>query len=175
MEGMKTPAVLRVQLQLPAIVVTPTLRSEMSSPNRSASAATKCHNRVLAVMAHVPRYSFRGTSRLAADTGVSKSTISHLVRGLNIPLYPTARQAVKSLELHLGRPLDLDEVISLDGVYPTASVCKLCGCSGCLPDSIYEADGSRKPAYDYVVPGHWTGDVDEFKLRQQPTEDPGTE
>lgn len=147
----------------------------MSNPDPSGNAATKCHNRISAIMAHITRYSFRGTSRLAADAGVSKSTISHLVRGLNNPLYITARRIVKCLEFQLGRSLHPDEVFSLDGSYPTASVCQLCGCKACLPDSIYENDGSRKKGFEDVVPGLWTGDVDEFKgSGLAEAEDPGT-
>lgn len=131
-------------------------------------------------MAHVPRYSFRGTSRLAADAGVSKSTISHLARGLNNPLYITVRQVVKCLEFQLGHVLHCDEVVSLDGKYSTSSVCQLCGfiCGrkGCLPDSVYEEDGSRKRGFESLVPGTWTGDVDEFKKSAvSESEDPGTE
>lgn len=152
----------------------------MSNPDRSATASTKCQNRILAIMAHITRYSFRGTTRLAADAGVSKSTISHLLRGLNNPLYITVRQVVKCLEFQLGRVLHCKEVMSLDGKYPTASVCQLCGfiCGrrGCLPDSLYESDGSRKKGFESVVPGQWTGDLDEFKSpAKADPEDPGTE
>lgn len=135
----------------------------MSNPNRSANAATKCHNRIQAIMAHTTRYSFRGTSRLAADAGVSKSTLSHLNRGLQSPLYTTVARVVKCLGFQLGRKLEIDEVISPDGTYPTPSVCQLCRCLGCLPDSVYETDGARKRELDSVVPGLWTGDIDEFK------------
>ena len=114
-------------------------------------------------MVHITRYSFRGTSRMANDAGVAKSTISHLVRGLGNPMYITARRVVKCLEHHLGRRLHADEVFSLDGHYPTLSVCNLCGCQGCLPDSLFNDDGSRKAEFEAIVPGHWTGDVDEFK------------
>lgn len=126
-------------------------------------------------MAHITRYSFRGTSRLAADAGVSKSTISHLVRGLNNPLYITVRQVVKCLEFQLGSELDLDEVMSLNGRYPTLPVCKLCRCKGCLPDCIFEEDGSRKKGFENVVPGLWTGDFAEFANGYRPVGDPGTE
>lgn len=148
----------------------------MSNPDRSANAATKCHNRILAIMSHITRYSFRGTSRLAADAGVSKSTISHLVRGLQIPLYITARRVVKCLEFQLGRSLQSDEVISLDGSYPTPSVCELCRCRGCLPDAIHDEDGSRRARFEDTVPGLWTGDVNEFKIAEEAEpRDPGTE
>jgi uncharacterized membrane protein len=48
-------------------------------------------------------------------------------------------------------------------VFLTASVCELVGCSGCLPEIAFEEDGSRKPEFESVVPGYWTGDVAEFR------------
>ena len=134
----------------------------MPNADRSATAATKCHNRIAAIMAHTSRYAFQGTSRLAADAGLSKSTISYLVRGQTNPLHSTTRSVVKSLVRALNRSLDYDEVLSPDGSYPTKFVCKMVGCSRCLPDAIYQDDGSRKVAYADIRPGEWTGDVDEF-------------
>ena len=134
----------------------------MLSPDRSASAATKHHNRVAAIMLHTSRYSCYPTSRLAADTGVAKSTISHLVHGRTNPLYSTAARAVKCLERELGRPLDLREVFSEDGSYPTPFVCPLVGCPRCLPEVVLDADYSRKPELGFVKAGEWTGDSLEF-------------
>ncbi len=138
----------------------------MSTTDRSAIAATKCHNRIAALMIHATRYSFRGTSRLAMDAGVAKSTISLLARGLTTPLYSTLRAVIQCLEFHLGCPLDPKEVISEDGTYPTEHVCKLVGCSRCLPDSAYHRDGTCKEEYKHILPGHWTGDVNEFKAKE---------
>jgi transcriptional regulator with XRE-family HTH domain len=134
----------------------------MGNVNRSVSAATRCHNRVGALMVHCARYSFRGTSRLAADAGLAKSTVSQLVRGKSHPLYSTLLAVVKCLESQLGRTLDLREVFSTDGQYPTPFVCELTGCRGCLPDSAYSKDGTRKERSLAIEPGTWTGDVDEF-------------
>jgi DNA-binding phage protein len=139
-----------------------TLRSKMTSPDRSVNAATCTQNRVAAIMAHIGRYSFRGTSRLAADAGVSKSTISHLVHGKTNPLYSTIRRVVNCLELHLGRPLPFREVVSSDGSYPTKHVCDLVGCPGCVPDVVYDAEGVVRAGFRQVQPGSWTGNVREF-------------
>lgn len=151
----------------------------MVNANRSLSSATRCPNRIAAIMAHITRYSFRGNSRLAHDAGLSRSTITHLVRGLNNPLYITVRQVVKSLEFQLGRRLAFDQVIAVQGRYPTPSVCELCrftcGRLGCLPDSVCEEDGSRKRGLEDAIPGHWTGDWDEFSSDAKGPEDPGTE
>ena len=138
----------------------------MSNPNRSADAATKQHNRVAAIMVHTRRYWSMGASLLAADAGVSKSTISHLVRGKSHPLYSTAISVVKCLERELGFRLDLDEVFSEDGTYPTPFICALARCPGlgCRPAIIWDEDAnSVKPAFRFVNPGHWTGDNFEFE------------
>jgi DNA-binding phage protein len=135
----------------------------MVNANRSAIATAKSHNRIAAIMTHVTRYSFRGNSRLAADSGLSKGTISRLVRGKTNPLYNTIAKVVKSLETNLGRSLSHAEVVSDDGTYPTQSVCELVGCSGCLPDLMYADDGSVQRAFQGRLPGHWSGDLAEFK------------
>lgn len=120
------------------------------------------HNRIAALMAHTSRYSFRGTARLAKDSRVSKSTICHLVHGRTSPLYRTLAKVIRNLEFQLARKLNVREVISDDGTYPTKHICKLVGCRGCLPDSIHNDDGSVKEQWAGIRPGRWTGDVAEF-------------
>lgn len=122
-----------------------------------------CHNRIAALMTHTSRYSFRGTSRLAKDAGLSKSTVCHIVHGNTAPLYRTVAPMIKCLEFQLARKLDVREVFSSDGTYPTRHVCKLAGCRGCLPDKIHRADGTVKPQWVDLRPGMWSGDVDEFR------------
>jgi DNA-binding XRE family transcriptional regulator len=122
-----------------------------------------CHNRVAALMSHTSRYSFRGTSRLAKDSGVAKSTICHIIHGKTNPLYKTVDPIIRSLEFQLARKLNVREVFSEDGTYRTKSACKLAGCRGCLPDIVHESDGGIKPQWAHVRPGTWTGDVAEFE------------
>lgn len=129
----------------------------------NTSAPPRCHNRIAAIMAHTSRYSFRGTSRLAADAEVAKSTICHLIHGKSSPLYKTLERIVSKLEFQLARRLSVREVVSEDGRYPTASVCKLVGCPGCMPEFAFERDGSIKQAWSSVHPGEWTGDVAELE------------
>ncbi len=124
--------------------------------------AATCHNRIGALMEHTSRYSFRGTSRLAKDSNLAKSTICHIIHGRTNPLYKTIAPIIKSLEFQLARNLNVREVFSEDGTYPTKHVCKLVGCKGCLPDVLHEADGSVKPQWAHVRPGQWSGDVAEF-------------
>jgi hypothetical protein len=67
------------------------------------------------------------------------------------------------LEFQLARKLNVREIFSEDGTFPTKSVCKLAGCRGCLPDKLHEPDGGIKPQWSHVRPGTWTGDVAEFE------------
>lgn len=121
-------------------------------------------------MLHLPKYSFRGTSRLAADSGLAKCTISRLVRGTTNPLYSTIGRIVKCLNRQLGRELPHDEVIAESGRYPTAFVCELVGCPGCLPDQAYHDDGSLRSSWRSKPSGQWTGDYSElFSTDQEST------
>lgn len=126
------------------------------------------HNRIAALMAHTSRYSFRGTSRLAKDSHVSKSTICHIVHGRTSPLYKTLAKIIRSLEYQLARKLNVREVVSEDGTYPTKHICRLVGCKGCLPDGIHNDDGSLRDRWAELRPGEWTGDVAEFIEEEEP-------
>jgi transcriptional regulator with XRE-family HTH domain len=112
-------------------------------------------NRLLGIMLHTTRYAFKGESRLATDAGVSKSAVSRLINGHCTPSYPLVAALTLALERQLGQPLDPREVVSLDGSYPTASVCQLCGCKGCLPDAAYDEFDQVRPQYRHLQPGQW--------------------
>ena len=137
----------------------------MSNPNRSLGVSTqRHHNRVAAIMLHTSRYSCFPTSRLAADSGIAKSTVSHLVSGRTNPLYSTVLRVVKSLERELKFHLDTREVFSEDGRYPTLAVCDLCHCSGCTPSVAFEKDNDRRAGFEGFKAGQWSGDTLEFNL-----------
>jgi DNA-binding XRE family transcriptional regulator len=134
----------------------------MGNASRSANAANenkpKNHNRIRAIMIHLRRYWSMGASILARDVGVSKSTISHLLRGKSNPLYSTASRVVKCLESQLGFPLNPDEVFSKDGSYPTPYVCMLVGCKGCSADAFLDSAHQIRPGVKKIERGHCTGD-----------------
>lgn len=114
------------------------------------------HNRVGAIMLHVPWYTFRGQVRLARDVGVSRSTICRMLSGRSAPSYPVIAGVVEALSRRLDRPLELSEVFSPDGTFPTPSVCALCGCNGCLPAQAYDKeDDTLRPEYSHVRSGQW--------------------
>ena len=108
------------------------------------------------LLVHIPRLSIQGQARLAAEVGVSRSTISRLARGRINPSYRLARGVTDVLERMLGKPLDMREVFSTDGTYLTPSGCALCRCHGCLPDAAWGEDGCLKPSWEDARPGDWS-------------------
>ena len=113
-------------------------------------------NRVHILLVHIPKLSIRGQARLAAEVGVSRSTISRLVSGRINPSYRLARGVTDALEKMLGKPLDMREVFSTDGTYLTPSGCALCLCRGCLPEKAWNEDGTLKPEWKGARPGDWS-------------------
>jgi DNA-binding XRE family transcriptional regulator len=114
-------------------------------------------NRVEVLMVHIPKLSIQGKSRLAAEVGVSRSTISRLVNGRINPSYRLARGVTTALERLLGFPLDMRDVFSTDGTYLTPSGCGLCRCiGGCLPDRAYDPEGNLRPEWQGQRPGDWS-------------------
>jgi len=107
-------------------------------------------------LVHIPRLSICGQARLAAEAGVSRSTISRLVGGRINPSYRLARNVTSVLERMLGKPLDMCDVFSTDGTYLTPSGCALCGCGGCLPEEAWGEDGTMKPEWRDARPGDWS-------------------
>lgn len=116
------------------------------------------HNRIAAVMVHSHRYCFKGLSRLSADCGVSVSAISRLLAGKTSPTYTLVAKIAESLEVELGKPISVRELVSPTGEYPTPWVCQLCGCPGCTPPAKESRDPEIRLAFQDVKPGFWTGD-----------------
>jgi predicted transcriptional regulator len=89
-------------------------------------------------MLHTTRYAFKGCTRLAQDAGVSKSAVSRLLNGRSNPSCRLLTVVFKAIEKQLRKEkkikqaLPLRELISLDDSYPTDSICRLIGCTGCF-------------------------------------------
>lgn len=113
-------------------------------------------NRIASVMEHVPRYGFKGAARLALDAGVSRSALSRVLREHAEPSYALLARVASAIERQIGRPLDLRELAAEDGEYPTASVCALLGCPGCLPRAAYTEEDELREEYRGVLPGQWS-------------------
>lgn len=135
--------------------------ASLHTPSNRPSASTGptgrlMHNRVAAVMLHVPWYTISGQARLARDAGVSKSAISRLLSGQSAPGYLLANAVTAALERRMGRSLHPRDLFSPDGTYPTASVCDLCGCRGCVPGQAYdESSDTLRPQFRHLRAGEW--------------------
>lgn len=150
------------QLQPPQPQATQPIDGEDSKPRNSNHNRNDNHNRngnynrLAAILFHISWYSFKTQVRLAQDTGLSKAAISRIIRGFHCPSYPAALLITRALEKRLQRPLDPREIFSLDGAYPTPSVCTLVGCRNCLPDAAYGDNGVIRPEYKELKAGQWS-------------------
>lgn len=132
---------------------------QVPAPAQRHPKARLLFNRVNAVAIHAPWYGFRMQSRLARDAGVSESAVSRLVRGRSTPSLTVALRVTGALARRLGKPLDVFEVFSLDGNYPTRSICDLCGCPDCLPPQAYDDEENLRPEFMGVAAGEWALDA----------------
>jgi transcriptional regulator with XRE-family HTH domain len=139
-----------------------------------AKSERRVYNRILAVMQHVPWYSFKRQSRLAQDAGVSESSVSRLLRGKVDPSFYLMTAVSNALEARLRQKLDPRELVSYDGTFPTPSVCELAGCKGCLPEEVYELDDTLKPEFKNIKPGRWSA-LPEIHLLSEPSHDTNTD
>ena len=114
------------------------------------------HNRVAAVMLHIPWYSITGPARLARDSGVAKSTISRLLSGKSTPSYRLIMAVTHAIETRANRAIGVHELFSTTGVFTTSSVCSLMQCKGCLPGEIYDRFTDEvHPEFRTLRPGTW--------------------
>jgi transcriptional regulator with XRE-family HTH domain len=95
---------------------------------------------------------------LADDTGLSRSTVSRLIRGLSEPSFAVAAAITNALEKQSKQSFDPRELLTIDS-FKTQHVCKLVGCPGCLPDEAFNEDNELKPEFKSIRPGAWSGNV----------------
>lgn len=122
----------------------------------SSSQRPPTHNRLRAIMAHINFLSIEGQVRLAREAGVSPSVVSRTARGVSAPSFAVVLALTRALEKRLGKRIDPRDILNFDGQYPTASVCELCGCSGCLPDAFYSEADELKREYKDIASGAWS-------------------
>jgi transcriptional regulator with XRE-family HTH domain len=120
---------------------------------------TNSTNRVREILWHIPWYGFKTQARLAQDSGISPAAVSRLLRGESQPSLAVAMRLTRALSRRLGRPLDVSEVFSLDGSYPTPSVCHLTGCRNCLPPTFYDDQEEIRPDFRDIKAGEWSATV----------------
>lgn len=122
-----------------------------------AQAPPSVDHRLRAVLLHVPYFSTEGPARLAVACGVARSTISRLLRGRVAPTYQLAQTIAGAISQRHGKSIDLRELFTTDGTYPTPSTCELMGCKGCLPPEAWDERTDRlKPAWRHQKPGEWS-------------------
>ena len=109
--------------------------------------ARPVRNRIRALMEHSVRYAFMGEARLAKDCGVSCAAVSRLMGGKSSPSFALVARISQAFERQFKRRIDPREIVSLDGSYPTASVCQLVGCKGCTPQAAWNENDVLKPEY----------------------------
>ncbi len=129
---------------------------EQAFPKKDQLARPRLHNRVQTVMVHISRYSFQGRARLAADVGVSRSTISRLINGQTSSSHALVQAVTDALSAGLKKPLVPRDLFSPDGCYPERSGCRLCSCGGCLPESAFDVHGRRRVEWLNARPGDWS-------------------
>ncbi len=123
----------------------------------------RIRNRIPELLPHISWFSIEGQARLAADVGVSRSTITRLVNGTTSPSYRLVVDVTEAISRRLGGSLKLPstfrldprEIFTTDGTYPTPSACDLCGCGGCIPDYAFNPSGERHPEFKDMQPGDW--------------------
>jgi DNA-binding XRE family transcriptional regulator len=99
---------------------------------------TPVHNRLDAILGHLRPYWFNPVGTLAAEIGVSRTTVQRLINGTSSPSFTLLWSIARALEKHMGRPVNPMEIVSVDGTYPTPSPCDLCGCQGCTAPRVYQ-------------------------------------
>jgi transcriptional regulator with XRE-family HTH domain len=104
-------------------------------------------NRIRAMMEHTSRYAFRGEARLARDCAVSEAAISRLMSGKTSPSFGLVVRIAQAFEKQLKRHIDLREIVSIDGQFPTSTVCEIVGCRGCTPQAAWNEDDTMKAEY----------------------------
>ena len=142
-----------------------------SPPPSQPQSPHELHNRISAVISHIPWYAFKTQARLARDSDVSKAAVNRLLRGECLPSLHLALRLCRAIEQRLSRTLDLRELFSLDGSYPTPSVCRLMGCRNCLPQQFYDEQETIKPEFKTVAVGAWSMS----KKHQRKTHSPAEE
>lgn len=134
------------------------------------SGPSRVRNRLDAILWHVPRYTVRGTSRLASDAGIAKSAVSRLRRGKGHPDYIVLYRVAEAIGRQIGRTLDLREIAVEEGdEYPTPFVCEIFGCR-CLPPWAYGKDDTVRERFTDMVPGRWSGDENSGETNLSPAQ-----
>jgi transcriptional regulator with XRE-family HTH domain len=107
-------------------------------------------------MSHASRYQWHGITRLSADTGIHRTTLTRIIKGTVVPTVQSAARIAEALERDLGHRVDPRDLFAEEGRFPHRFTCDLVdGCRGCLPDIATDEFGDRKKSYEGIEPGKW--------------------
>ncbi len=112
-------------------------------------------NRIADVMAHLDRYMFKGTARLAEDARVNPSTISRILNNQLNPSFALVARITAAIESEFGIQIDPRNLVAENGDFLTPFTCDLMACNGCLPESALDEFGDLKPAFADISRGKW--------------------
>jgi len=112
-------------------------------------------NRIADVMAHISRYAFQGSARLAEDADVNASSVSRLIHGKMNPSFLLVARVTHAIEAQLGFRIDPRDLVAESCKFLTPFVCELCRMSPCLPDIARDECGELKHRFVGVNPGEW--------------------
>ena len=69
------------------------------------------------------------------------------MNGKSSPSFALMVRITQAFERQFKKSIDPREIVSLDGSYPTASVCQLVGCKGCTPEAAWNEHDVLKSEY----------------------------
>ena len=85
------------------------------------------------------------------------------MNGHSVPTFRVALRVAEALGRELDSQLDIRELFSETGQFPTTFVCDLLKCPGCLPARAVDDEGVTNPMYEGLKKGYWTGDIYELE------------
>ncbi|MBS1703674.1 MAG: helix-turn-helix transcriptional regulator [Armatimonadetes bacterium] len=128
----------------------------MNTSTHNLSVPRPVISRLSDIMSHIPRYSFEGSARLAADTGISRSTIYRLMKGHRGPSATSVRLITDAIRRETKLPIEPWDIFAEDGRFNTKFVCDLFPeCRGCMPEVAYDRFGNLTPAFIGIQAGKW--------------------
>lgn len=92
---------------------------------------------------------------MAADTGISRSTIWRLMHEDYPPPLVVISKVAAALEKELNRRIDLRDIVAENGTFLTKFCCDVVGCKGCLPETATDEWQHIKEVYKSIRPGEW--------------------
>lgn len=94
--------------------------SQSPGPHSPKARLPKNYNRIQEILALLHETNLLTERKLARDCGVSVSQLNRVRRGECVPSFFFMWALARSLERHVGRPIDPRDLLNFDGTYPTS-------------------------------------------------------